>query len=249
MPFLKDGKEANFRTPIPNEYRSVEPRSEIYVSLKTTNQLEAYRLAVAIQEQTLADLSTKLLGKPAAITESYYREMTERSRAHGFSYRPVDELLAGPPAVLVSRMSALMATDPSGKDKTTADAVLGMVEKPRLKVSGLPAFYEQENRTKLAIKTERELHKCRLPLERAAKALTDLVEDRYVDEVTYVEAQVMFDWLKDRVADAGAPLMLDRMKWTKELNLPASICLKRPDLQMPRRYHLRSSGPSGYGNG
>lgn len=185
---------------VPQRYRSVEQRKELFVSLKTSDQAEAHRLAGATYEAVLANMNERLVGVAGPVSEGYYRSLVDLARARGFTYRTASDLVDGPIEDLVARLNQLKSMDPAGKNKAQSDALLGTAGRPKLKISELQAFYENEHRTEVAKKNERELIKYRAPFLRAANNLIALIGDKYIEDISYDDAQAFFDHMKDRVA-------------------------------------------------
>jgi hypothetical protein len=81
---------------VPDRFRSVEPRKDLFVSLKTPIAAEAMRVALVVQQGILASLNARLAGSQAEAGNDYYERLRDLALAHGFPYKPASELATGP---------------------------------------------------------------------------------------------------------------------------------------------------------
>lgn len=146
----------HLRYVVPRRYRGVEPRSQIWVSLKTDSEREARKMAAAIEADLTSRLEARLLsgGVDAVQVEERYRAVVATAHAMGLTYVQAGALLDGDPAELVRRLNVAAAQDPEAKRAEVADAALGVVSTPELMLSQLAAKAEEiaayENRHKNA---------------------------------------------------------------------------------------------------
>ncbi|MCZ8080295.1 MAG: tyrosine-type recombinase/integrase [Rhodobacteraceae bacterium] len=146
----------HLRYVVPKRYRGVEPRSQIWISLKTDSEKEARRMAAEIERDLTSRLEARLLsgGQDAGQIEERYKAVVATAHAMGLSYVQAGALLDGDPAELVRRLNVAAAADPEAKRAEVADAALGVVSTPELMLSSLAAKVEQiaahENRHKNA---------------------------------------------------------------------------------------------------
>lgn len=204
MQIFRRGKKGTWtgKMWVPVEYQGVAGKKQITVSLRTSSQTEAMRIAAEMENQLVANWDAKLLGKREHLSDLDYKRFVKIAKQRGFAYRPVDDLLDGPIEEMNGRVLNLKKEDPQGEDRIAIEALLGTSGLPDTKLSGLVDFHIEENRVKHAKKNKHEKKKSRRPLDLCVKYLIDVVGDKRVGDVHFDDAQVYLDWFKDRVAKA-----------------------------------------------
>ncbi|WP_420104099.1 tyrosine-type recombinase/integrase [Bosea sp. (in: a-proteobacteria)] len=160
-------------------------------------------------------VAAKAAAKINAETEAYWRGLwlgqsdqaqqryeasRQFTRAIGFDSVAAAELVDRP-AEIVQRVTAIRAKGyKPGSD--AADAVLGLVEPPELKLSGLLEAYEASQRGSLSSKSEDQMRKWRNAKSRAVDLLINVVGDLRIDALDRSHALDFREHWQDRV-DAG----------------------------------------------
>lgn len=194
---------------VPDRFRAVEPRKELFVSMKTTEWGEASAAALAVQQELMASLNARLLGAEAPGGREHYERVRDLALARGFAYRPAAELAAGPLEELLGRIESLARRDPEARDGAAVEAVLGGVAEPGLLLSGLFEEFERISGDKVRGKTEPQLRTWKNARKRAIKNLVSVIGDKAIDAITPSDAVSFKVWWVDRLADdadqASAP--------------------------------------------
>lgn len=212
MKIYRRGKKGLFclRLWIPEHYRQIEPRRDLFLTLRTTDEAEAHRRAVETRDRIFVDLDRRLSARLATDgTAEHYNKIRDLATAHGFHYKTQSELEAGPLDDLIARVLTLKKTDPTAASPETTAALLGGVEPPKIMVSTLFDEYEKAAREEIAGKTADAIRRWRNPRLKAAKNFITAVGDRPILEITRDEALDFRGWWLDRLADpeeaAGSP--------------------------------------------
>jgi hypothetical protein len=137
------------------------------------------------------------LGQPDQAQQRY--EASRRfTQALGFDAVPAAELLDRPAEEIVARVAAIQARGiKPGSD--AADAALGLVVPPALKLSGLVAAYEATQKATLAGKSEDQLQRWRTTKERAVNLLIEVAGDLRVDALGRSHALDFRDFWQERI--------------------------------------------------
>lgn len=156
----------------------------------------AAKAAAKINAQTEAFWRGLWLGD-ADKAQQRYEASRQFSRAIGFDSVPAAEQLERPDEI-VQRVTAIRA---KGYKPTSdaADAVLGLVEPPELKLSGLLDAYEASQRGSLSAKSDDQMRKWRNAKGRAIDLLIEVVGDLRIDALTRSHALDFREHWQDRV--------------------------------------------------
>lgn len=158
-------------------------------------------------------VASKVAAKINADTETYWRGLwlgqadqakqryeasRQFTRAIGFDSVPAADLLQRDDDDIVQRVAAVRAKgfQPASD---AADAVLGLVEPPELKLSGLLDAYEATQRASLSGKSEDQLRVWRNAKRRAIELLIEITGDLRIDALTRSHALDFREFWQDRV--------------------------------------------------
>ncbi|MCC5957632.1 MAG: integrase [Natronohydrobacter sp.] len=212
MKIYRRGKKGLFclRLWIPEHYREIEPRRDLFLTLRTTDEAEAHRRAVETRDGIFADLDRRLSARLATEgTAAHYDRIRDIATAHGHHYKTSEQIAEGPIEDLISRVLTLKKTDPKAESKETTAALLGGVEPPKVMISTLFAEYEKIATEEIAGKTPDAIRRWRNPRLKAAANFVKAVGDRPVLDITRDEALDFRGWWLDRLTDpeeaAGSP--------------------------------------------
>lgn len=194
---------------IPDRFREVEPRKELFVSMKTTDWATAQAAALSVQQEILADLNARLLGKQQPGGREHYERVRDLALARGYTYRSAAELAAGPLEELLGRIEDLRKRDPEAREGTAIEAVLGGVAAPGLMLSGLFEEFERISGDRIRGKTDHQLRTWKNSRRRAVRNLMEVVGDKPIEAISPADAVAFKVWWIDRIADdsdkASAP--------------------------------------------
>jgi integrase len=212
MKIYRRGKKGLFclRLWIPEHYREIEPRRDLFLSLRTTDNAEAHRRAVETRDGIFADLDRRLSARLATDgTAAHFDKIRDIATSHGFTYKKSEEIMDGPIDDLIARVMKLKEADPHAQSPETTEALLGGVVPPKVMVSGLFDAYEEIAREEINGKTPDAIRRWRNPRLKAAKNFVQAIGDRPILDITRDEALDFRGWWLDRLADederAGSP--------------------------------------------
>ena len=120
---------------VPDRFSSVEPRKQVWVSLKTDSRSEAKARAHDAIRDLENQWAAKLNGECCDIRR--YEALTSISTSRGFPYLPADEVARQTLDEILRRVSAAQ------ENQTVAAAVLGAETKPVHKLSSIVDLYVQ----------------------------------------------------------------------------------------------------------
>jgi len=142
--------------------------------------------------------------------EHNYKAARLRAHSLGFDYAHVRELARRPIEEILLRLETLRASQQPKQDTV---ALLGLAEKPRIRLSQLREEYEALTRASRITHSPNQLRKWRDSLDRAVNNLIAQLArkyqhdlrggDRFIDEVTRDDALDFVDWWQDRIAVEG----------------------------------------------
>ena len=173
------------RLRVPARYRDVETRAEVNRSLKTRDLIEAEERFVVLRKQMTAEWDARLAQQYTVEPVKKYDSAVELMRAMSLPYRPMDELIAGRLEDLVDRVSAIAASPSKAPD---VDAVLGLIDVPEVKISGLPALIEEVQAAALRSMCERQRRQWKTRYGATATHLVELFGDIPCTSLTEAQA-------------------------------------------------------------
>lgn len=197
------GKKGTYtlRLWVPERFRPVETRKELFVSLKTTDWAEATRAAVAVQERILADLNAKLTGQAAPSGHDHLKAVRDLALSSGFQYKPAAELAAGPLDDILRRIEALGQKDPRAENGTMVEALLGGAAEPGVMLSSMFEEYERISGDKTRGKTPDQVRTWRNARLRAVKNFLGVVGDKPIDAIDTADALAFKLYWVERIED------------------------------------------------
>lgn len=215
---------------VPDRFRPVEPRKELFVSLKTTDGGEAMRVALTVQQEVLASLNARLAGTQERVGPDYYERVRDLALARGFAYKPAAELAAGPLEDLLGRIESLSKSDPEAADGVAVAALLGGVARPSLQLSGAADRIEEIQAHANRMKNASQIYVWKRPIMRYFERLRAAVgADKEVLDLTQKDALAHRDALlaevkKGAMKTASARKELgETAKWIARIQEAAGI--------------------------
>ncbi len=195
---IKRGKTWHLRMRVPKRYRAVAGRNEIHRSLETDSERRARELLPDVEAKLLAELDQMTVIKERPEEADAYRAAQKIAQARGFAYRPLSDLLEAPLEDVLERVEA-SAADPATE---TAKALLGAVEEPALRLSGLVEEVERIAAHDNRYKSENQMRLWRNPRKRAAANLQAALggKDVLVSEIDHAAALKHKAWWKKKIA-------------------------------------------------
>ncbi|MBC58126.1 MAG: hypothetical protein CL814_14500 [Confluentimicrobium sp.] len=195
---IKRGTTWHLRMRVPKRYRAVAGRNEIHRSLETDSERRARELLPDVKAKLLAELDQMTVIKERPEEADAYRAAQKIAQARGFAYRPLSDLLEAPLEDVLERVEA----SPSDPTTETAKALLGAVEEPALRLSGLVEEVERIAAHDNRYKSENQMRLWRNPRKRAAANLQAALggKDVLVSEIDHAAALKHKAWWQKKIA-------------------------------------------------
>ncbi len=213
------GSRWYYQRRVPLEYADFDERKLICKALKTES-LEVARVRrdalVEADEQfwsTVASSTSGLCDRDPRSRETRramrsYKAARQRAMAKGFMYTPVQEIAAQEDvADILERLSAIPVRN--APDKSEADAVLGTVSPPAVKISqALEVYFSEIAVTDQIGKSESQLKSWRKVKRRAVSNFVAVVDDLPMHKINRDHARKFYNWWSDRLrpTDGSRPL-------------------------------------------
>ena len=192
------GKNFVFRLVIPAHLRGLAGKAEFKASLKTKDHLTALRKYGEV-EPYYQNLMEKLRAGETLTSASdlSYEEIVKIAEIQGRTYKPIDQLIQNPAELIQTHSEWSKAGKPKGPEfQTYFNSVV-----PTIKLSGLVAFYENDQIHLLSSLNDREHSKKINPLLNAVKQLTDFLgKDMELQSLTRELTRSFYDYLKTKIA-------------------------------------------------
>lgn len=190
---------------VPSRFHTVEPRRVVSQSLKTDSYQEAQRKSTAVWAQLLSGWEARLDGNSDDAEKRFKAAQLICDRAY-HRLLPLQDVLTLPFEEIVSRIEAI----PDVIDKPAnfeAEALLGLVEPPKMRVSALPAYIEELSTYENRFKSPEQMRLWRNPKKRAVANFIEAVGcDMPVTDIGKSEARKHRAlWLK-RINDGLASI-------------------------------------------
>lgn len=195
---IKRGKTWHLRMRVPKRYLAVAGRNEIHRSLETDSERRARELLPDVKAKLLAELDQMTVIKERPEEADAYRAAQKIAQARGFAYRPLSDLLEAPLDEVLERVETSSA-DPATE---TAKALLGAVEEPALRLSGLVEKVERIAAHDNRYKSENQMRLWRNPRKRAVANLQAALggRDVMVSEIDHAAALKHKAWWQKKIA-------------------------------------------------
>ena len=193
---------------VPKSVRHIDERVLIYRSLETDSRKVARQrrdICAAADDQRWSEITPSRFGTPAP--DAVMKDLQQRAQAFGFTYMPVSEIvekLNG--EQIVQRVTALGPINGplSPKQQRDADAILGLAETPKIKISQALELYlseialdEQTGKSPEQLKTYTKVKR------RAVANFVKLNGDMDMVEIGRDEARNFYRFWADRVQPKG----------------------------------------------
>lgn len=204
-PHKRDGTWYLIRR-VPKEYAALDRRGLVRIStgIAVSDDPRAVRAKDVIQ-QLAAELEAYwrgLLDGQSGEARLRFEAAQKRARALGLSYRTNTELAQGSTDDLIERIQLLLDRN-SIEDEREVAAVMGGEERPSFLLSEVFDEFEAIVAETLIRKSERQIHKWRLPKKRAIANLIDVLGDVGIADITRQDAVKFRVWWQGRIRADG----------------------------------------------
>jgi integrase len=193
-----------FKRRVPRDISELDPRGVVRWSTKKRDYADAVVVAARVNAE-LEALWLALAEGPSparSAAAERFQAAAKLARTLGVAYRPAADLAGGPLDEVVRRIELLEA---KGLDASVpaAEAVLGGVPRPALRLSELFAVYEEHARDRLLGKSDDQVRKWRNPRMRAVRNALAVIGDKALPDITREDALEFRSWWLDRVTEEG----------------------------------------------
>ncbi|WP_062223053.1 tyrosine-type recombinase/integrase [Aureimonas sp. D3] len=240
---------------VPDRYKHLDPRSKVRLSCETSDFAEAVTARDRLNKIAEAHWRS-LVHSAGTDSQERFRATVARARLEGFAYIPARELMETSREERFARLERA-AANLEGKPQTKASsadhqqlfaAVMGTAEEPPILISNLVEEYEKATKDKLLGKSEKQVHKWRLPLTRAVGHLIAVIGDKPIAAVTRADAirfrDRWFEWIstgKPEEGPDGETVMRVLKAETANKDIThigkmIALLSDRLDLDLPRRF-------------
>ncbi len=188
---------------VPKRFAHVDPRAKVTRALWTDSEREARKKAPSVEAELFAYWEALAAGR-AGDAAAAYDAAKRLAKARGFDYRAAVDLAGGSVDDLLARLEALVRGDGSFAPVVEAEAILGAVDKPPVKLSAaLHEFFEFGAIDRLSGKSERQVKAWKLPRERAVANFVAVNGDLPIMEIARSDAQKFRDHWAKRIETEG----------------------------------------------
>ena len=201
MSVIKRGNQWCLRRRVPVEFRPVESRSEIWISLKTDSQRLAKEKAPAVWSEQVAVWKARLSGNdPDAL--KHYDAVQELASANGVNYLPLEKVVQLPIDRLLDRIEAIASHDRK-PDKMQAAAVLGAKQPPALTVTQAMEAYWGLAKDNTFGKSDDQRRRWVNPRKKAVRNFVNVVGDKPMNEITPDDMLEFRGYWQERIETGG----------------------------------------------
>ena len=198
----KRGTRWHYVRRVPKEYEFFDKRGTVYKSLKTESlELARAKRDALVEADNQYWLSVVMSGEVSTeVALKTYASAQRRALAKGFVYTPARDLADIATLAEIMKRLKSIPTDPV-PDKKEADAVLGLVKRPSVKISQAMDLYCGEIAVgDLLGKSEEQKKSWRKVKMRALKNFIKINGDLPMHEITRDHARKYYNWWAGRVA-------------------------------------------------
>lgn len=197
MNFTRRNETLYIRKRVPRRYRPVEDREFLWVSLHTDSEAVAKVKAPQIWAQMIEAWEAKLAGASAE-AEDRVAAAKNLAQMKGYRFMHAPDVAKLPLAELVDRLEQV--TTAKGKiDMPMAEAVLGLVEAPKLTVNRAIDLYWGYAEEKTLGKSADQVKRMKAPREKAIRNFVKLKGDLIIDQITRDDLEDFKAWWLERV--------------------------------------------------
>ncbi len=201
MSVIRRAKTYYLRRRVPCRFAKVEPRTTVWVSLKTDSKSIAEQKSVAVWQELLDAWELKMNGQ-SENAEIRFRAAKDLAQARGFNYLPSTSVAQLPLADLLNRVEAVSALD-NRPDPIEASALLGAVQAPQITIGRALHLYWEHAADLTLDKDEEQIRRWRNPKKKAIKNLINLIGDKPISDITRYDMIEFRKWWIDKIQHEG----------------------------------------------
>lgn len=195
------GSTWHLRRRVPTRFAGVEPRREVWISLKTDSHQLATKKAPAVWDSLIAGWEAQLAGRSEDATVRF-EAMRAIAGAHGLVYRPIRDVEQLPLEELLARVEVLQRRD-GRVDTVVAPAILGSVDVPSLTVSEALEEYWRLTPDRTRGKSDDQKRRWRNPRKKAIRNFIDVVGNLALAKLKRTDFLDFRSWWLERITEEG----------------------------------------------
>lgn len=185
---------------VPKRYASVEPRTFVWVSLKTDSPSSARIKGDTVWEKMIAAWEAKLAGD-SSDAEELFAAAHDLAEAKGFRYLRAEKVAELPLDQLRDRVAAVARSvdHPDALDMREAAALLGGAREPSLTLSRCLELYWSLAKDKVIGKSADQQRRWENPRKKALRNLIQVIGDKPINEVSGDDMLDFRNWWMERL--------------------------------------------------
>lgn len=202
---VKVGDCYRYRRWVPAYVAHLDKRKEIKISLKTRDPHVAGVRANIYNDQ-IENFWKALVhaGNSNNLMEKY-KAAVQLAQSHGFAYKTSEQVAAMALNEITERLSASINASPLGENQQTTEAILGGVEKPKIKLSECCDLFWDLVHDRHINKSKRQIDKWKNPRKLAMKNFIQVVGDKFLHETTRGDILKFRGWCNERIKNGWTP--------------------------------------------
>lgn len=195
------GSTWHLRRRVPTRFAGVEPRREVWISLKTDSHQLASKKAPAVWDSLIAGWEAQLAGRSEGATVRF-EAVRAIAASHGLSYKPIRDVEQLPLEELLARVEVLQRRD-GRVDTVVAPAILGSVDVPSLTVSEALEEYWRLTPDRTRGKSDDQKRRWRNPRKKAIRNFIDVVGNLALAKLKRTDFLDFRSWWLERITEEG----------------------------------------------
>ena len=194
---LKRGPVYYYWRRVPKEYRDIDPRDRIKISLKTGSLHGARTVRDEMEKADDHYWESITAGSPSHQARARYEAAIHRAKALKIVYMPAAELQMRPVTEIVERVEMIMSPTTTSHE---IDAVLGGVTKPKITVTqAFEIYFDEIAADEIANKSPAQRAQWKKVKLRAQNNFVSVVGDKVIEDITREDAQKFYRWWLERI--------------------------------------------------
>ncbi len=201
MSIVLRSKTWHLRRRVPARFAEIEPRGEVWVSLKTDSKTIAVKKAPAVWDALVVGWEARLSGQ-SGDAQKLFDGARAIAAGHGVKYLPIRDVEDLPLEELLTRIEILKRRDGS-VDASAAPALLGAVDIPSMTVSEALEDYFVLTPDRVRGKSEDQRRRWVNPRKKAVKNFIEVVGDVPLAKLTREKFMDFRTWWLTRIQEEG----------------------------------------------
>jgi len=201
MSVMQRGNQWYLRRRVPSEFQEIEPRKEVWISLKTDSRKHASEKAPAVWDEQIASWTARLTGNDCDAAK-HYEAVQNFAASKGVRYLPNDQVLQLPVDKLLDRIETI-ATRNQHPDPVEAAAILGTKQAPAVTVTQALEEYWSLAKDKTFGKSDDQKRRWQNPRKKAVRNFVAIVGDKPMNEITADDMLEFRGYWQERIEMGG----------------------------------------------